>query len=827
MISRGLAVVALLAVAGCPRFHRGAMPGEPAGDEYAVVDGVRLRIIDVGPRDAPTVVLLHGFASSIEAWGVVIPTLAEHRRVIALDLKGFGWSERPPGDYSPQAQAQLVLRLLDQRGVQDAAVVGHSWGASVALALALAAPERVTRLALYDAWAFEDQLPTFFIWARAGGLGELLFSLFYDQRQEDRLALAFYDPSSIPQQLIDDVDRAMRRPGTEAAALATVRGQRYGALQRRYPEVAQPVLLLWGRDDQVTPVRYGERLVAMLPDARLVVYPRCGHLPMIEAAAASTRELAAFLGAGDAVVRAPVLVPSDAVDREAPAAGLAELGEASSPRNFVSPGERGIDVGGVLRARGVALYNLDLDRGLTPSGDPLYPVPVSGGQTLRHADTRLRTDLTARAGAGVAVHLRVDLLDNVTWGAEPRGVPAASPGQEPPGDAFRVKRAYGEIVTPLGLLAVGRMGNQWGLGMLANSGDCADCDGGDAADRVAFVAPVLGHFWAVAYDVAATGPTARRPDGARSIDLEPTDDVRGVTVAVMRYASDLTRARRARAGRATIDYGAYYARRTQDNDVPGDYLPVAQPDGGAGVTEAGLMARGYRATAVDGWLRLTLPWGRIEAEAAVLTAEVEQPSLVPGVLLPEPVTSTQWGAAVQSSFGGVGSDVSFGLDLGIASGDPAPGFGAFPGPTAPAGVEGDLDAPQANPPLDNTVDNFRFHPDYRIDRVLFREIIGTVTDAAYVRPHLELRLLRLGRRATLRFAVAVIAAWALEASSTPGGASALGLEIDPSLYYEHVDGFTAAVEHGLLLPAAGLDNPSAGMSARAAQVWQLRVGYRF
>ena len=293
-MTRLLALLPLMA--GCLAFHRGPMPGEPEAATYVEVDGVRVRYRDAG--QGPAVVLLHGFASSLEAWERVTSALEPGHRVISLDLKGFGWTDRPEGDYSPDAQAKLVLGLLDRLGVDRAAVVGHSWGASVALAMALAAPERVTRLALYDVWAYEDQLPTFFVWARAGGLGESIFWLYYKERAEDRLSMAFFDQRFVTARLIDDVDRALERPGTVAAALAAVRGQRYAEWEARYKQVTQDTLLLWGREDRVTPLAIGERLVRQLPRAWLVSYPRCGHFPMLEAAAESTAELARFLDAG-------------------------------------------------------------------------------------------------------------------------------------------------------------------------------------------------------------------------------------------------------------------------------------------------------------------------------------------------------------------------------------------------------------------------------------------------------------------------------------------------------------------------------------------------
>ena len=285
---------ALPVLAGCATFHEGALPGAPENATYATIDGVRVRYTDVGAGSP--VVLVHGFASSLETWTMVTPELAKTHRVISLDLKGFGWTSRPEGDYSPEAQAKLVQGLLDQRGVTRAAIVGHSWGSSVALALALAAPQRVSRLALYDAWVYEEQLPSFFVWARAPGIGEALFGLFYGQRTDERMAHAFYDKERfITEPFIEAVERALDRPGTTAAALAATRGQRIAEVQDRYRKIDQPTLLLWGRDDEVTLLGYGERLARDLPHAKLVVYPKCGHFPMLEAAGASTADLVAFL----------------------------------------------------------------------------------------------------------------------------------------------------------------------------------------------------------------------------------------------------------------------------------------------------------------------------------------------------------------------------------------------------------------------------------------------------------------------------------------------------------------------------------------------------
>jgi len=282
---------------GCVSFEPGPLPGEPESASYADLSQARIRYLDRG--EGPAVVFLHGFGSSLETWAAVIPEVTETHRAVALDLKGFGWSGRPPGDYSPQAEADLVFELMDELGIDDAAVVAHSWGASVALQMALRDPERVRRLALYGAWVYADQLPSTSYWARADGVGEAIYGLYYRQLPNQKLGAAFYDRSELTQEYVDYVKELLDRPGTTAAALAATRGQKFGRWQDRYGEVDQPTLLMWGREDHVSRLEYGERLVRQLPDARLEVYPRCGHFPMREARASSTRDLAEFLRQGE------------------------------------------------------------------------------------------------------------------------------------------------------------------------------------------------------------------------------------------------------------------------------------------------------------------------------------------------------------------------------------------------------------------------------------------------------------------------------------------------------------------------------------------------
>lgn len=509
-------------------------------------------------------------------------------------------------------------------------------------------------------------------------------------------------------------------------------------------------------------------------------------------------------------------------------ADKAGFAEAVDDGSFAFGGPKegsSVELSGSFRSRAEVLYNFDLDRGLTPSGKALFPVPPgdASAQALTGANMRLRTDLRFRApGSGLSAVLRTDVLDNLSLGSTPDlrgGTPGASPGQEAPLQAFRVKRAYGEAILPVGVITVGRQGSDWGLGMVANGGDCEDCDSGDAADRIAFATPLVGHIFALAYDISATGPQTRDRSSGRAVDIEPTDDVQNFTFAFLRYHTELARERRARAGRLTLEYGAYLSHRWQDKDIPSSYLGDSASSGPEAV-----MTRGLSATASDLWLRVSGAHFRIEAEAAWLRAQVDQSSLVPGVEFYEGASSSQLGAALESEF--YLSRLTLGLDAGFASGDPSPGFGAFPEPNAPAPEAGELDGAQADLPFDTRIDNFRFHSDYRVDRILFREIIGTVTDALYLRPHMQFPIADAGG-ARLLFETAAIASWAMEPASTPSGSRALGVEIDPSLRYETRDGFVASLDYALLLPLAAFDNPAMGLDARTAQLVRLHLRFPF
>ena len=501
------------------------------------------------------------------------------------------------------------------------------------------------------------------------------------------------------------------------------------------------------------------------------------------------------------------------------ATGLMDTGD-----DLVGHDDARIVVHGAMRVRGEALGNLDLDRGVLPNGAPLFPVPLSDrkGQWLIGGDLRLRTDIAMYAPGGrTAVKMRVDMLDDVPLGDRPVGVPAAATSVITTGDrVFRIKRAWGETATPVGLLAAGRMGNAWGLGMLANGGDCADCDSGDASDRLAFVSPILGHVAAIAYDFSVAGPTALRKDGVRSVGLEPSAAVRSITFALMHWSDEATRTRRTAFGRNVFDYGAYASWRTQASDVPSTYVPFSSAPA---MSSLQVISRGWNALALDGWLRHEGRHHRVEFEFAHLRANIDDASLLPGVSLARPVQSAQTGMSLEATLRTQDDQHAVDLQVGYASSDASPLFGSGTTLRIPAADGSTQTIPVPN---GDRLDRFSFHPDYRIDRILFRELVGRVTGAAYLRPTLRATL-SANHTGRLVASVATIASIATNAASTPAGKSFLGIEVDPTLAWQGTDGFTASLEGAAFFPGEALGNPAAKLDAKPAGLLRLRLSYAF
>lgn len=255
-------------------------------------------------EDVTTFLLLHGYGGSAFSWRYWTTPLARRGHVVLVDMKGFGAAPKPDDDaYGPHDQAELVHRLIVQRDLRNLTVIGHSLGGGVALLLALrllAEPRpRLRRLVTVAGAAYRQDFPPFVALAHHPRTTSLLFRILGARRVVRWVLRSIvHEPDRVTRaQVMGYAEPMASRPALRALIRSALRilPPDLDEVVKRYPSIAVPTLLLWGREDRVVPLWVAERLAAELPDARLAVIERCGHLPPEERPEESLRILERFL----------------------------------------------------------------------------------------------------------------------------------------------------------------------------------------------------------------------------------------------------------------------------------------------------------------------------------------------------------------------------------------------------------------------------------------------------------------------------------------------------------------------------------------------------
>jgi pimeloyl-ACP methyl ester carboxylesterase len=301
MIISGVAVLAALAILAlalwlyAPDKPRPVLEAAYPGD-YLLVDGVRLRVRDTGRRDAPAVILIHGFGASLETWEPWAQALSAHYRIIRFDLPGFGLTgPDPTGDYTDAREVKILADMMDKIGLPRASLIGNSLGGRIAWNFAAQHPDRVTRLVLISPDGFASPG---FPYDKAPKTPLMMRLLPYVAPRgllKANLAAAYGRPSALRESTVTRYRDLLLAPGVRPAILA-----RLGQVILRDPaptlaRITAPVLLLWGEKDAMIPISNAADYLRDLPHATLVRLPGLGHVPFEEDSGASLTPVEPFL----------------------------------------------------------------------------------------------------------------------------------------------------------------------------------------------------------------------------------------------------------------------------------------------------------------------------------------------------------------------------------------------------------------------------------------------------------------------------------------------------------------------------------------------------
>lgn len=269
------------------------------GDHLVAVGDQRVYVEQQG-RGEP-VVLVHGFGASSFSWREVLPELARGYRVVALDLSGFGWTDRPDAldSYTRESQVELILGVMDALGIGDAHIIGHSYGGALTMALAGEHPERVRSMVLVDSAAIDYPMKRRmwfaavppFAWIYVRGLALRTGSV---RRLFER---AYYDDALVTNELVEAYLERLRVEGAARAFRGLTRPRPASQWPReiRYEELDVPTLVVWGAEDHVVSLEQGRVHAELLPDHRFVTIEAAGHSPMEETPVQFLKAVTAFL----------------------------------------------------------------------------------------------------------------------------------------------------------------------------------------------------------------------------------------------------------------------------------------------------------------------------------------------------------------------------------------------------------------------------------------------------------------------------------------------------------------------------------------------------
>lgn len=455
------------------------------------------------------------------------------------------------------------------------------------------------------------------------------------------------------------------------------------------------------------------------------------------------------------------------------------------------------------------------------------------GDSVSSANMRLRLEPTLNIDETTSVHVQADVYDNLVLGSTPIGEDlsgiytdsnrpplaalgdsqsAPSKGVNSDRDAIRVKRAWAEVGTPLGILKAGRMPNHWGMGIWANSGGADpingtynyDADYGDTVDRVSFSAQIPGtplramvaSDWNATRLVSNQTSTNKGHEG-HPFDLDDSDDTNGWVGVISKMDSPQDIRDAVDRGDTVFNYGVYFEYKTQDWDVDLTNFTL-----GGTLDPARYVPRSLKTYTPDLWAKLATGSVLLEAEVVGQLGNL-------GSLSDQGINASakirKFGGVGRGTWTGLDGKLRLGIEGGFATGDQWENNPQGATNIAYANRLGDPAV--CNAQHSCTLTQFMFNRDYHVDLILWRHLVGAVTNAAYAKPFLQYDLAK-----SIMFKLANVTSFALKPVSTPGNGTLYGTEFDADLGLSTSRIF-AGISYGVLFPFSAMNHPASDSTA--------------
>ena len=249
-------------------------------EKFILVDGNKIRYLDSSSPSSsslPTLVLIHGLGASAERWEYVVPTLSKYFRVIVPDLIGFGLSDKPLVDYTPEFFADFLEGFLHSLGIKKPSIIGSSLGGQIAAEFASRDSNSVQKLVLVS--------PAGIMKRSTPALDAYVMAALYPTTEGAKNAFEEMagSPHDIDPKIIDGFVERMQMPNAKMAFMSTLLGLKNAdTITTKLQSISVPTMIVWGGRDPVIPIDYAETFVSSIQDCRFFRMDYCGHTPYVE-----------------------------------------------------------------------------------------------------------------------------------------------------------------------------------------------------------------------------------------------------------------------------------------------------------------------------------------------------------------------------------------------------------------------------------------------------------------------------------------------------------------------------------------------------------------